>query len=217
MRELEERGEGGRRRIRSPVREDYKDFSVLRCRDPLSPCRLVEDHRDSSAESVWSEWSYPGYEVQSVEQRLLALEGDKQCLQLQMTAMSDKLLSHHHKVTDLQQSLQQKTDDLAITEDQVQEELLSRSALETKKLELMTEISGLKLKQTELEKENSDLRRRLQHLNLSDSLNNNSTDVSSKNEVIFERDLTPSRGATNYFQKPGGVSRHSTSLKTKAG
>ena len=190
------------------MREDYKDFSVLRCRDPLSPCRLVEDHRESSTESVWSDWSYPGCEV---EQRLLALEGDKQCLQLQMTAMSDKLLSHHHKVTDLQQSLQQKTEDLAITEDQVQEELLSRSALETRKLELMTEISGLKLKQTELEKENSDLRRRLQHLN------NNSRDVSSQNEVIFERDLTPSRGATNYFQKPGGVSRHSTSLKTKAG
>ena len=216
MRELEESGEGLRRRIRSPAREDYKDFSMTRCREPLSPCRLMEDGRSSSSESVWSDWSYPVCELGSVERRLLALEGDKQYLQLQMTAMSDKLHSHHDKVRDLQHSLHKKTEDLANTEDQVHMELLSRSSLETRKLELMTEISGLKLKQTELEKENIELRRKLQHLNLTDSLNNNSVDISSENEVIFERDLTPSRGATSYFQA-GGVSSQWTGVRTKAG
>ena len=53
-------------------------------------------------------------------------------------------------------------------------------------------MSGLKLRQTEMERENSELRRKLQLLDLSDSLNNNST---------FEKDPTPSRGATSYFDK----------------
>ena len=39
--------------------------------------------------------------------------------------------------------------------------MLMRSSLETKKLELMSEISGLKLRQASVERENMDLKRRL--------------------------------------------------------
>merc|ERR1711874_460807 len=98
----------------------------------------------------------------SVENRLLALEGDKDYLSVQMRAMSDKLVTQNDKVIHLQQNLQQKSVDLRNTEDQVHLELLSRSELETRKLELMTEMSALKLKQTEVERENSELRRKLQ-------------------------------------------------------
>ena len=241
MRELEE-SHSMRRRVKSPLREDYKDFSASRYREAISPCRLMEDELDSSEESVASDlistgW-YPGCysggvcscrdlipsgqlaSQMSVENRLLALEGDKEYLKLQMTAMSDKLLSHHDKVKDLQKSLHKKTEDLASTEDQVQLELLNRSSLETKKLELITEMSGLKLKQTELERENSELRRKLQMLNLTDSLNNNSKKIPTENEVIcFKRDSTPSRGqvASSYFQKDGAFSPSSPVNKTKAG
>merc|ERR1712218_424407 len=120
----------------------------------------------------------------SVENRLLALEGDKDYLSVQMRAMSDKLVSQNDKVQHLQQNLQQKSVDLRNTEDQVHLELLSRSELETRKLELMTEMSALKLKQTEVERENSELRRKLEVLEMSDSLNNNwspaTTTVSQK-------------------------------------
>ena len=172
MREVEER-----RRVKSPIREDYKDFSSLHRRNHSS---LTEDDLDldSSLESV-SDFLTARHQRQSscfsvhcscrdlipqetqlaqqmsVENRLLALEGDKDYLSLQMRAMSDKLLFQNDKVKHLQQNLQQKSADLRNTEDQVHLELLGRSELETRKLELMTEISALKLKQTEVERENS--------------------------------------------------------------
>ncbi len=54
-----------------------------------------------------------------------------------------------------------KQDVLRRTEDSLQREMLSRSSLETRKLELLSEISGLKLRQATLEKENLELRRHL--------------------------------------------------------
>ena len=209
MREVEER-----RRVKSPLREDYKDFSSLHRRDHSN---LTEDDLDldSSLESV-SDFLSARHQRQpscfsvhcscrdlivqdtqlakqmSVENRLLALEGDKDYLSAQMRAMSDKLVSQNDKVQHLQQNLQQKSVDLRNTEDQVHLELLSRSELETRKLELMTEMSALKLKQTEVERENSELRRKLQLVSLSDSR------ASQK-----MREETPSRGATSYFQENG--------------
>ena len=59
------------------------------------------------------------------------------------------------------------------TEDQLHDEVLSRSHLETKKLELMSEISGLKLRQTEMEHENKELRRKLQAVSVDRSMYNN--------------------------------------------
>ena len=57
--------------------------------------------------------------------------------------------------------LEDKKDVLKKTEDILQREILSRSSLETKKLELMSEISGLKLRQASMEKENLGLRKKL--------------------------------------------------------
>ena len=220
MREVEER-----RRVKSPLREDYKDFSSLHRRDHSN---LTEDDLDlgSSLESV-SDFLSARHQRQpscfsvdcscrdlrpretqlavqmSVENRLLALEGDKDYLSLQMRAMSDKLVSQTDKVQHLQQNLQQKSVDLRNTEDQVHLELLSRSGLETRKLELMTEMSALKLKQTEVERENSELRRKLELLEVSESLNNNGTTVTTNMSQKL-REGTPSRGATSYFQENGG-------------
>ena len=225
MREVEER-----RRVKSPMREDYKDFSSLHRRDHSN---LTEDDLDldSSLESV-SDFLSARHQRQpscfsvhcscrdlipqetqlavqmSVEKRLLALEGDKDYLSVQMRAMSDKLLSQSDKVKDLQQNLQQKSVDLRNTEDQVHLELLSRSELETRKLELMTEMTGLKLKQTEVERENSELRRKLQLLDQSDSRNNHWSSVTTRLPQKI-REGTPSRGATSYFQENGGVFRTS--------
>ena len=48
----------------------------------------------------------------SVENRLLALEGDKEILQLQFVELSNKLDSHNSKVSDLQTHVQNRSDDL---------------------------------------------------------------------------------------------------------
>ena len=70
----------------------------------------------------------------SIENRLLALEGDKECLKLQMTAISDRLQSQSEKVGALKRNVEEKVEALAHTEDQVHQELLSRSSLETRQI-----------------------------------------------------------------------------------
>ena len=77
-------------------------------------------------------------------------------LQLQFQQMSDRIHSQNTKVTDLQRNLEKKNVDLRKTEDELHHEVMSRSHLETRKLELMSEISGLKLRETEIEAENGD-------------------------------------------------------------
>ena len=47
------------------------------------------------------------------------------------------------------------------TEDMLARETLTRSSLETQKLELMSEVANLKLRQTAIDRENMDLRKRL--------------------------------------------------------
>ncbi len=60
--------------------------------------------------------------------------------------------------------LDDKKDVLRKTEDLLQREMITRSSLETKKLELMSEISSLKLRQAAVEKENSELRKKLENV-----------------------------------------------------
>ncbi len=79
-----------------------------------------------------------------------------------MALLSDQLENQTEKISDLQRVLGDKRDILRRTEESLQREVLSRSSLETRKLELLSEISGLKLRQATLEKENLDLKRQLQ-------------------------------------------------------
>jgi UPF0716 family protein affecting phage T7 exclusion len=61
----------------------------------------------------------------------------------------------------LEKLLDDKKEVLRRTEDILQREMINRSALETKKLELMSDLSQLKLRQAAIEKENMELRRKL--------------------------------------------------------
>ena len=126
-----------RQRVQSPCRDDYKDFSALRHREMISPCRgnsYFSDHETtSSAESLndlitlrqlnksWLQLTHENdhhcccqhqpqqYQYQicpvgdtsvqlSVENRLLALEGDKELLQMQFRQMSDRIQTQNSKV-----------------------------------------------------------------------------------------------------------------------
>ncbi|CAG7834211.1 unnamed protein product [Allacma fusca] len=95
------------------------------------------------------------------EDRLLRLESDKDTLHLQVSVLSDQIEAQTSKIQDLEKLLDDKKNILETTEEQLQRELVTRSGLETQKLELMTEISGLRLKQATLERENIELKGRL--------------------------------------------------------
>ncbi|XP_051746713.1 liprin-beta-1 [Ctenopharyngodon idella] len=80
------------------------------------------------------------------QERLSRLESDKECLVLQVSVLTDQVEVQGEKIRDLDSSLEEHRMKLNATEELLQQELLSRSALETEKLELLTEISSLKLK-----------------------------------------------------------------------
>merc|ERR1719266_213933 len=96
-----------------------------------------------------------------VEERLLALEGDKDQLHMQVSMLSDQIHNQTDKILDLERTLDSKKEALKKTEDLLQIEMINRSSLETTKLELLSEVSGLKLRQTTTEKENEELRQQL--------------------------------------------------------
>ncbi|XP_051977044.1 liprin-beta-1-like [Xyrauchen texanus] len=80
------------------------------------------------------------------QERLSRLESDKECLVLQVSVLTDQVEVQGEKIRDLDTCLEEHRMKLNATEDLHQQELLIRSALETKKLELLTEVSSLKLK-----------------------------------------------------------------------
>ncbi|XP_059361004.1 liprin-beta-1-like [Carassius carassius] len=80
------------------------------------------------------------------QERLSRLENDKECLVLQVSVLTDQVEVQGEKIRDLDSSLEEHRMKLNATEELLQQELVSRSALETEKLELLTEVSSLKLK-----------------------------------------------------------------------
>lgn len=106
----------------------------------------------------------------NIEDRLRALEGDKDQLHIQVTVLSDQVENQTDKITDLERVLDDKQGVLQKTEDVLARELLEKSALETARLGLLSEITDMRLRQTATERENQELRRRLQKsLHLSDA------------------------------------------------
>ena len=75
--------------------------------------------------------------------------------------MADQVDNQIEKIGDLEKLLDDKKEVLKRTEDILQREMINRSALETKKLELLTDLSTLKLRQAAIEKENMELRKKL--------------------------------------------------------
>ncbi|XP_029107664.1 liprin-beta-1 isoform X2 [Scleropages formosus] len=93
------------------------------------------------------------------QERLARLEGDKESLILQVSVLTDQVEAQGEKIRDLDLCLEEHREKLNATEEMLQQELLSRTALETQKLTLMAEVSNLKLKLTAMEKEHMDFDR----------------------------------------------------------
>ncbi|NXY61323.1 LIPB1 protein, partial [Callaeas wilsoni] len=90
------------------------------------------------------------------QERLARLENDKESLVLQVSVLTDQVEAQGEKIRDLEFCLEEHREKLNATEEMLQQELLSRTTLETQKLDLMAEVSTLKLKLTSVEKDRLD-------------------------------------------------------------
>ncbi|XP_039651823.1 liprin-beta-2 isoform X5 [Perca fluviatilis] len=88
---------------------------------------------------------------ESYQERLSRLEGDKESLILQVSVLTDQVEAQGAKISDLQSSLVEHQHKLNSTEEMLQQELLHRTSLENQKLNLMGEVSYLKLKLADME------------------------------------------------------------------
>ncbi|XP_072340973.1 liprin-beta-1b isoform X13 [Scyliorhinus torazame] len=87
------------------------------------------------------------------QDRLARLEGDKESLVLQVSVLTDQVEAQGEKIRDLECCLDEHREKLNGTEEMLQQELLSRTSLETQKLDLMAEVSNLKIKLGAMEKD----------------------------------------------------------------
>ncbi|XP_070618729.1 liprin-beta-2 isoform X9 [Erythrolamprus reginae] len=92
---------------------------------------------------------------ETYQERLTRLEGDKESLILQVSVLTDQVEAQGEKIRDLEVCLEGHQLKLNATEGMLQQELLSRTQLETQKLDLMAEVSDLKIKLVGMEKEQS--------------------------------------------------------------
>uniref|UniRef100_A0A3B4G412 PPFIA binding protein 1 n=1 Tax=Pundamilia nyererei TaxID=303518 RepID=A0A3B4G412_9CICH len=90
------------------------------------------------------------------QERLSRLESDKESLVLQVSVLTDQVEAQGEKIRDLDVCLDEHREKLNATEEMLQQELLCRTALETQKLELMSEVSNLKLKLNSMKNERLD-------------------------------------------------------------
>uniref|UniRef100_A0A3Q1GFI6 PPFIA binding protein 2 n=1 Tax=Acanthochromis polyacanthus TaxID=80966 RepID=A0A3Q1GFI6_9TELE len=95
---------------------------------------------------------------ETYQERLLRLEGDKESLVLQVSVLTDQVEAQGEKIRDLESSLEEHRQKLASTEEMLQQELISRTSLESQKLDLMDEVSYLKLKLVGMEEKQPDVR-----------------------------------------------------------
>ncbi|XP_031173070.1 liprin-beta-1b isoform X7 [Sander lucioperca] len=155
------------------------------------------------------------------QERLSRIESDKESLVLQVSVLTDQVEAQGEKIRDLDLCLDDHREKLNATEEMLQQELLCRSALETQKHELISEVSNLKLKLNTMEKDRLDfddrfrdsedlileineLRYRLTELE-SDKLQNEKKLKSTKEELaILRRGLEGTDGEMRRLQDETG-------------
>ncbi|XP_026182251.1 liprin-beta-1-like isoform X2 [Mastacembelus armatus] len=128
---------------------DTEERDNLRCQIPDSTAEGLADWLQGRMTNGHS--SEAAY-----QERLSRLESDKECLILQVSVLTDQVEVQGEKIRDLDTCLEHHREKLNATEQLLQQELVIRTALETQKLELMTEVSSLKLKLTAVDRDHGD-------------------------------------------------------------
>ncbi|XP_011348608.1 liprin-beta-2 isoform X3 [Ooceraea biroi] len=144
-----------RRKLRSRVDRDQRamSHSDLICHEKDKPqhyCSLQQFHCGSNV-------CMNNYHSKT-EERLRKLESERGALHMEVSVLSEQVDAQSNKIQELESMLQDKKDTLRQMEEALQKEVLSRSALETQKLELLSSLSEMKLRQAGLEHENLSLR-----------------------------------------------------------
>ncbi|KAM8892961.1 liprin-beta-2b isoform 7-T7 [Spinachia spinachia] len=123
----------------------------LRAQLPRGTAQILIDWLQSGTVDLCSPANNESY-----QERLLRLEGDKESLVLQVSVLTDQVEAQGEKIRDLESCLEEHRKKLASTEEMLQQELMSRTSLESQKLDLMDEVSHLKLELVSREKTDTD-------------------------------------------------------------
>ncbi|XP_051978916.1 liprin-beta-2-like isoform X3 [Xyrauchen texanus] len=127
-----------------------EDCNYLRSQLPCTTAQTLMEWLEKGSVNLQSSSNNETY-----QERLSRLEGDKESLVLQVSVLTDQVEAQGEKIRDLESSLEEHHHKLNSTEEMLQQELLSRTSLETQKLELMDEVSYLKIKLVGMEEEHN--------------------------------------------------------------
>nr|XP_006125736.1 liprin-beta-2 isoform X5 [Pelodiscus sinensis] len=133
--------------------EDPQEKEALRNQIPGNTATCIREWLEKNLSQV-NHLSAANNET--YQERLSRLEGDKESLILQVSVLTDQVEAQGEKIRDLEVCLEGHQLKLNATEEMLQQELLSRTSLETQKLDLIAEVSDLKIKLVGMEKEQSE-------------------------------------------------------------
>ncbi|NXG65226.1 LIPB2 protein, partial [Hemiprocne comata] len=132
--------------------EDPQEKEALRNQIPGATAVCIREWFEENLSQV----NHHSANNETYQERLARLEGDKESLILQVSVLTDQVEAQGEKIRDLEICLEGHQLKLNATEEMLQQELLSRTSLETQKLDLMAEVSDLKIKLVGMEKEQSE-------------------------------------------------------------
>ncbi|XP_008936788.1 PREDICTED: liprin-beta-2 [Merops nubicus] len=132
--------------------EDPQEKEALRNQIPGATAMCIREWFEENLSQV----NHHSSNNETYQDRLARLEGDKESLILQVSVLTDQVEAQGEKIRDLEVCLEGHQLKLNATEEMLQQELLSRTSLETQKLDLMAEVSDLKIKLVGMEKEQSE-------------------------------------------------------------
>uniref|UniRef100_A0A3P8PMZ4 SAM domain-containing protein n=1 Tax=Astatotilapia calliptera TaxID=8154 RepID=A0A3P8PMZ4_ASTCA len=158
------------------LRPSQEERNSLRAQLPAETAQALVDWLQSGAVNLCSPANNETY-----QERLLRLEGDKESLVLQVSVLTDQVEAQGEKIRDLESSLEEHRQKLASTEEMLQQELMSRTSLETQKLDLMDEVSFLKLKLVSMEETQTN-----SHPQDSTDTKQNKAEVRKVNKHVFK-------------------------------
>uniref|UniRef100_A0A8C1Y5Y8 PPFIA binding protein 2 n=1 Tax=Cyprinus carpio TaxID=7962 RepID=A0A8C1Y5Y8_CYPCA len=135
-----------------------KDRNSLRSQLPCTTAQTLMDWLEKGSVNLQCSSNNETH-----QERLARLEGDKESLVLQVSVLTDQVEAQGEKIRDLESSLEEHHHKLISTEEMLQQELFSRTSLETQKLELVDEVSYLKLKLVGMEEEHNHIAEQEKH------------------------------------------------------
>lgn len=150
------------------TQQELKKLSISECsssapasvKDALDQLQSTIELVGADKREVYS-WVLALIGMPEVDERMQRLESDKDSLQMQVSILMDQIDAQTEKISDLERGLSERSYQLQRSEETLQKEMLSRSSAETRQLELLSDLSSLKLRYAALEKENLEMRGQL--------------------------------------------------------